>query len=121
MVELTGILAEALVMISFEPLGAETRIILPEAVGPIVQGRVRRFLLGNAEAYAARNAEGFWPGIGAKPQRATIYDVIGLSSAALEELANMILADSAAVALHVRLPNGTAGCFTRAAIEADPV
>jgi hypothetical protein len=108
-------------MISFEPLEAETRIILPEAVGPIVQGRIRRFLLETAQAFAASNGEGFWPGIGAKPQRVTIYDVIGLSSAALEELADLILADGAAIALQVRLPNGTAGYVTRAAIEADPV
>jgi len=107
-------------MISFDPLGAETRIILPDAVGPIVQGRIRRFLLETAQAFAASNGEAFWPGIGAKPQRVTIYDAIGLSSAALEELADMILADSEAVALHVRLPNGTAGCFTRTAIEAGP-
>jgi len=104
-------------MIIFEPLGAETRIALPDAVGPVVQGHVRRFLSETAGAYAASNANGYWPGPAAKPERATIYDVIGLSSAALEELARMILANSDAVALYVRLPDGTAGSFTRAAVE----
>jgi hypothetical protein len=105
-------------MITFEPLGVETRIILPNGVGPIVLGRIRQFLTETAKAYAASNGEGCWPGLAAKLQRVTIYDVIGLSSLALEELANMVLASSEASALYVRLPDGTAGSFTRAAIEA---
>lgn len=104
-------------MIIFDPLGAETRIVLPDALGPVVHGRVRRFLSETAKAYAASHRAWYWPGPAAKPEHTTIYEVIGLSSAALEQLAGMILANSDAVTLYVRLPNGTAGIFARTAIE----
>ena len=48
----------------------------------------------------------------------TIYDVSGLSSTALEELVSIVFAASETVALYVRLPNGAAGRFRRAEIEA---
>ena len=48
-------------MITFGPLGAETRIIVPDAVGPVVRGRVRQFLLENGRGYAATRSIGLEP------------------------------------------------------------
>jgi hypothetical protein len=104
-------------MIAFEPLGREIRIVLPDAVGAVVHGRVRLFLSDNADAYLATAGEGSWPGITGKPERVTIYHAIGLGSSMLEELAGMILANSKPGALYVRLPDGTAGKFTRSRWE----
>ena len=44
-------------MIAFEPLGKELRIVLPDAVGAVVHGRVRLFLSDNADAYLAAPAK----------------------------------------------------------------
>ena len=52
-----------------------------------------------------------------KPEPVTIYHAIGLGSSMLEELAGMILANSKPAALYVRLPDGTAGRFTRSRSE----
>jgi hypothetical protein len=101
-------------MIAFEPLGEEIRIVLPEAVGAVVHGRVRLFLSDNADAYLATVGEG----ITGKPEPATIYHAIGLGSSMLEELAGMILANSKPAALCVRLPDGSTGRFTRAGWKA---
>jgi hypothetical protein len=60
-------------MITFEPLGAEIRIVLPDAVGAVVHGRVRLFLSDNANAYMATASEGSWPGITGKPEPVTTY------------------------------------------------
>jgi len=101
-------------MIAFEPLGKELRIVLPDTVGAVVHGRVRLFLSNNADAYLATPGEGSWPGITGKPEPVTIYHAIGLGTSRLEELAGMILANSKPAALYVRLPDGSAGRFTRA-------
>jgi len=105
---------------TFEPLGAETRIVLPDAVGPVVHGRMRLFLSDNAAGYTATAGEGTWLGIAGKPESVTIYDVIGLSSTVLEDLARMILASSEAIGLYVRLPNGTVGRFTTIEVRKSP-
>ena len=104
-------------MIAFEPLGKEIRIVLPDAVGAVVHGRVRLFLSDNANAYMATVGEGSWPEITGKPEPVTTYHAIGMTEAMLEELAGMILANSKAAALFVRLPDGTAGKFTRSRWE----
>src|SRR5437016_5266323 len=65
-------------MIAFEPLGAEIRIVLPDAVRAVVHGRVRLFLSDNANAYLATAGEGSWLGIAGKPESVTIYHAIGL-------------------------------------------
>jgi hypothetical protein len=101
-------------MIAFEPLGEEIRIVLPDRVGAVVHGRVRLFLTDNADAYLATAGQGSWPGITGKPEPVTIYHAIGLGGSMLEELAGMILANSAPAALYVRLADGSAGRFTRA-------
>ena len=107
-------------MIAFEPLGAEVRITLPDAVGPVVHGRVRLFLSDNADAYLATAGEGSWRGFAGKPESVTIYHAIGLAGSMLEELAGMILANSQAAALYVRLPNGSTGRFTRTGWKTRP-
>jgi hypothetical protein len=104
-------------MITFEPLGGEIRIVVPDAVGAVVHGRVRLFLSDNADAYLATAGEGSWPGIRRKSEPVTIYHAIGLGSSMLDELAGMILANSQPAALYVRLPDGTAGKFTRSRSE----
>ena len=100
-------------MISFEPLGAEIRIIVPDIVGAVVRGRIRLFLSENSDGFTASAGEASWLGVVEKTEPATVYDVIGLTSIALEELANMILANSEGVVLYARLPDGTAGLFAR--------
>ncbi len=100
-------------MIAFEPLGEEARIVIPDAVGAVVHGRVRLFLSDNADAYLATAGEGSWPGITGKPEPVTIYHAIGLGSSMLEELAGMILANSRPATLYIRLPDGSTGRFTR--------
>jgi hypothetical protein len=105
-------------MLAFEPLGEEIRIVLPDAVGAVVHGRVRLFLLDNADACTAIAGEGTRLGMAGKSEPVTIYHAIGLGDAMLEELAGMILANSQPAALYVRLSDGTAGRFTRAAWKA---
>jgi hypothetical protein len=100
-------------MLAFEPLGEEIRIVLADAVGAVVHGRVRLFLLENADACTATAGEGTRLGMAGKSEPVTIYHAIGLGDAMLEELAGMILANSKPAALYVRLPDGTAGKFTR--------
>jgi hypothetical protein len=100
-------------MLAFEPLGEETRIVLPDAVGAVVHGRVRLFLLENADAYTATAGEGTKLGMSGKSEPVTIYHAIGLGEAMLEELAGMILANGQPAALYVRRPDGTTGRFTR--------
>ena len=102
-------------MIAFEPLGEEIRIVLPDAVGAVVHGRVRLFLSDNADAYLATAGEGSWPGTTGKPEPVR---AIGLGGSMLEELAGMILANSKPAALYVRLPDGSTGRFTRAGWKA---
>src|SRR6478672_4005 len=104
-------------MIAFEPIGKEIRIVLPDAVGAVVHGRVRLFLSDYANAYLATAGEGSWPGITGKPEPVTIYHAIGLGSSMLEELVGMILANSEPAALYVWLPDGTAGKVTRSRSE----
>ena len=104
-------------MITFEPLGGEIRIVVPDAVGAVVHGRVRLFLLENADAYTATAGEGAKLGMSGKSEPVTIYHAIGLGSSMLDELAGMILANSQPAALYVRLPDGTAGKFTRSRSE----
>jgi hypothetical protein len=101
-------------MNAFEPLGEEIRIVVPDAVGAVVDGRVRLFLSDNAVAHTATASEGSRLGITGRPEGVTIYHVIGLDGAMLEELAAMILANSRPDALYVRLSDGTTGRFTRA-------
>jgi hypothetical protein len=101
-------------MITFEPLGAEIRIVVPDAVGAVVRGRIRLLLSENSDGFTATAGEASWLGIAEKPEPVTIYDVIGLTSTVLEELADIILANSEATALYARLPDGTAGRFARA-------
>jgi hypothetical protein len=108
-------------MIAFEPLGEEARIVIPDAVGAVVHGRVRLFLSDNARAYLATAGEGRWPGITGKPEPVTIYHAIGLGSSMLEELAGMILANSKPAALYVRLPDGSTGRFTRTGWKPRPI
>ena len=108
-------------MIAFEPLGEEARIVIPDAVGAVVHGRVRLFLSDNARAYLATAGEGSWPGITGKSEPVTIYHAIGLGSSMLEELAGMILANSKPAALYVRLPDGSTGRFTRTGREPRPI
>ncbi len=103
----------------FHTARRRTRIAVPKAVGAVVQARVRRFLAGTAAGYAATSGRRCWLDAGAKLEPATIYDVNGLSSTALEELADMILNNSATPALYVRLPNGTAGSFTQVSTETE--
>ena len=105
-------------MIVFEPLGEEIRIVLPDAVGAVVHGRVRLFLSDNADAYMATAGEGSWPGVTGKPEPVTIYHAIGLGTSRLEELAGMILANSKPAALYAGLPHDKAGRFTRAGWKA---
>jgi hypothetical protein len=104
-------------MIAFTPLGTEIRIILPAAEGAVVHGRVRLFLSDKAGAYTTTTGEADRQGVAGTPEPVTIYDVIGISEAMLEELVGMILANSTAAALFVRLPDGTAGKFTRSRSE----
>ena len=101
-------------IISFEPLGGEMRIVLPDSVGAVVHGRVRHFLSVNTDAYLATTGEGSWPEGTGKPEPVTIYHAIGLDGSMLEELAGMILANSKPASLHVRLTDGSTGRFTRA-------
>jgi hypothetical protein len=101
-------------MIAFEPLGEEIRIVLPDAVGAVVHGRVRLFLSDNAAAYLATVGEASSPRITGKPEPVTIYHAIGLDGSMLEELAGMILANSKPASLYVRLTDGLTGRFTRA-------
>src|SRR5712675_291407 len=96
-------------MIAFEPLGEEARIVIPDAVGAVVHGRVRLFLSDNADAYLATAGEGSWTGITGKPEPVTIYHAIGLGSSMLEELAGMLLANSRQATLYIRLPDGSPG------------
>ena len=100
-------------MIAFEPLGEEARIVIPDAVGAVVHGRVRLFLSDNADAYLATAGEGSWTGITGKPEPVTIYHAIGLGSSMLEELAGMILANGRPAMLYIRLPGSSTGRFTR--------
>jgi len=109
---------EALAMIVFEPLGEEIRIILPDAVGAVVHGRVRRFLSDNADAYTATASDGSRLGTTGKPGPVTIYHALGLDDAMIEELAGMILANSKPAALYAGLPHDKAGRFTRAGWKA---
>jgi hypothetical protein len=111
---------DPLAMIAFEPLGEEIRIVLPDAVGAVVHGRVRLYLSDNADAYLATAGEGSWPGITGKPEPLTIYHAIGLGGSMLEELAGMILANSKPAALYVRLPDGSTGRFTRVGWKTRP-
>ncbi len=104
-------------MITFEPLGAEIRIVVPDAVGAVVHGRVRLFLSDNADAYTAIAGEGTWLDTG-QPEPVTIYYAVGLGDAMIEQLAGMILANSKPAAHYVALPNGAAGRFTRAGWKA---
>jgi hypothetical protein len=101
-------------MIVFEPLGEEIRIVLPDAVGAVVHGRVRLFLSDNADAYTAIAGEGRRLGITGQPEPVTIYHAVGLDDTMLKELAGMILANSKPAAGCVLPPNGTTGWFTRA-------
>ena len=64
---------DPLAMIAFEPIGKEIRIVLPDAVGAVVHGRVRLFLSDYADAYLATAGEGSWPGITGKSEPVTIY------------------------------------------------
>ena len=105
-------------MIAFEPLGKELRIVLPDAVGAVVHGRVRLFLSDNADAYTTTAGEGSRLGITGKPEPVTIYQAIGLDDAMIEELAGMILANSKPIALCAGLPHDKAGRFTRAGWKA---
>ena len=105
-------------MIAFEPLGTEIRIVLPDAVGAVVHGRVRLFLSDNADAYLATAGDGSWLGIAGKPEPATIYHAIGLGGSMLEELAGVILANSQVPAIYVRLADGSTGRFARTGLKA---
>jgi len=105
-------------MIVFEPLGEEIRIILPDAVGAVVHGRVRLFLSDNADAYTATASDGSRLGTPGKPGPVTIYHALGLDDAMIEELAGMILANSKPAALYAGLPHDKAGRFTRAGWKA---
>jgi len=107
-------------MIAFEPLGEEIRIVLPDAVGAVVHGRVRLFLSDNADAYLATVGEASSPRITGKPEPVTIYHAIGLGGSMLEELAGMILANSKPAVLYVQLPDGSTGRFTRAGWKTRP-
>src|SRR5258705_8649621 len=109
---------DPLTMIAFEPLGTEVRIVLPDAVGAVVHGRVRLFLTDNAEGDLATPGDGSWLGIAGKPEPVTIYHAIGLGRSMLEELAGMILAHGQPAALYVRLPDGSTGRFTPAGWKA---
>jgi hypothetical protein len=104
-------------MITFEPLGAEIRIVIPAAVGAVVHGRVRLFLSDNADGYAAIAGEGTRLGAG-QPEPVTIYYAVGLGDAMIERLAGMILANSKPAAHYIGLPKGTSGRFTRAGWKA---
>jgi hypothetical protein len=104
-------------MITFEPLGAEIRIVLPDAVGAVVHGRVRLFLSDNADAYTAIAGEGTWLGAG-QPEPVTIYHAVGLSDPMIERLAGMILVNSKPAAHYVGCPDGAAGRFARAGRKA---
>src|ERR1700730_5922968 len=95
-------------MITFEPLGAEIRIVIPAAVGAVVHGRVRLFLSDNADGYAAIAGEGTRLGAG-QPEPVTIYYAVGLGDAMIERLAGMILANSKPAAHYIGLPKGTSG------------
>ena len=102
-------------MIIFEPLGGKIRIVVPDAVGAVVHGRVRLFLSDNADAYPATAGEGSWPGITEKSEPVTIYHAIGLGSLMLDELAGMILANSQPAALYVVFPTARPGSSPGAA------
>lgn len=106
-------------MIAFEPLDRETRIALPDAVGPVVHARVRRFLTKAADRYLAMAAEECGRTTAGRRATTTIYDVNGLTSIALEELAGIIFTNCDAAQLYVRLPNGVTGNLTRDSISAE--
>src|SRR5438132_13950063 len=110
---------DPLAMIAFEPLGEEIRIVLPDAVGAVVHGRVRLFLSDNADAYTAIAGECTWLGTG-QPEPVTIYHAVGLGDAMIEKLAGMILVNSKPAAHYVRLPEGSTGRFTRAGWKTRP-